>query len=227
MDTMFDTLLQLPLFQGLSQDDFTSILEKVKLDFTKYKSGEVIVRTDTDCDGLLFILKGKIKAFTVASALPVTVIECIQAPYLIEPYSLFGMNVRHVSSYVAETEVHVVRISKSYVLSVLFDYEIFRLNYLNILSNRVQILTQKLWNIGIVDLEKRIPIFFLNCFERLTGEKVVKIKMQDLASLMNETRSNVSKALNTLQEKELLILHRGEVVISDAADLSHFCNQSD
>ena len=33
METMFDTLLQLPLFQGLAQEDFTCILEKVKLHF--------------------------------------------------------------------------------------------------------------------------------------------------------------------------------------------------
>ena len=30
MNTMFDTLLQLPLFQGLAQEDFTNILGKVK-----------------------------------------------------------------------------------------------------------------------------------------------------------------------------------------------------
>ena len=34
MNTMFDTLLQLPLFQGLAQEDFTNILGKVKLSFT-------------------------------------------------------------------------------------------------------------------------------------------------------------------------------------------------
>ncbi len=33
MNTMFDTLLQLPLFQGLAQEDFTNILGKVKLSF--------------------------------------------------------------------------------------------------------------------------------------------------------------------------------------------------
>ena len=32
---MFDTLLQLPLFQGLCHEDFTSILDKVKLHFIK------------------------------------------------------------------------------------------------------------------------------------------------------------------------------------------------
>ena len=33
MNTMFDTLLQLPLFQGLAQEDFTNILGKAQLDF--------------------------------------------------------------------------------------------------------------------------------------------------------------------------------------------------
>lgn len=44
METMFNTLLQLPLFQGLCHEDFTNILEKVKLHFTKHKAGEVIVK---------------------------------------------------------------------------------------------------------------------------------------------------------------------------------------
>lgn len=44
METMFDTLLQLPLFQGLAQEDFTRILEKVKLYFTKYKPGELLLK---------------------------------------------------------------------------------------------------------------------------------------------------------------------------------------
>ena len=35
METMYDTLLQLPLFQGLCHNDFTEILEKVKIHFAK------------------------------------------------------------------------------------------------------------------------------------------------------------------------------------------------
>lgn len=31
METMFDTLLQLPLFQGLCHEDFTNILEKPQI----------------------------------------------------------------------------------------------------------------------------------------------------------------------------------------------------
>jgi signal-transduction protein with cAMP-binding, CBS, and nucleotidyltransferase domain len=59
METMFDTLLQLPLFQGLCHEDFTNILEKVKLHFTRHKAGEPLIKSGEVCDQLLFLLKGK------------------------------------------------------------------------------------------------------------------------------------------------------------------------
>ena len=46
METMFDTLLQLPLLQGLAREDFTQILAKVKLSFVKYYSGDVITKDE-------------------------------------------------------------------------------------------------------------------------------------------------------------------------------------
>ena len=65
MNTMFDTLLQLPLFQGLAQEDFTNILGKVKLSFTKHKAGEVIVKAGDTCSQLIFVLKGEICEYII------------------------------------------------------------------------------------------------------------------------------------------------------------------
>ena len=48
--TMYDKLLQLPLFQGMSKFDFTDILEKVKIHFNKYEPGSCLVRQDTLCN---------------------------------------------------------------------------------------------------------------------------------------------------------------------------------
>lgn len=56
---MFDTLLQLPLFQGLCHEDFTSILDKVKLHFIKHKAGETIIENGSPCKQLRFLLKVK------------------------------------------------------------------------------------------------------------------------------------------------------------------------
>lgn len=220
METMFDTLLQLPLFQGLCHEDFTNILEKVKLHFTKHKAGEMIVKSGTPCDKLIFLLKGEISLQTTSKDGFLTFIEHIEAPCVIEPYALLGMNPSYVSSYVARTEAHTISISKSFVLSNLLKYDIFRLNYMNIISNRAQNMHARLWEKAPVDIEDKIIRFILIHTEKPMGEKIMKIKMDDFARCVDDTRLNVSKVLNTLQEQELLVLHRKEIVIPDVAKLA-------
>ena len=222
METMFDTLLQLPLFQGLCHEDFTSILDKVKLHFIKHKAGETIIKSGNPCTQLCFLLKGEISIVTNAKENIYTVIEQIEAPYLIEPQSLFGMNTNYASSYVAHTEVHTVCISKAFVLSDLFKYDIFRLNYMNIVSNRAQNLYSRLWDKAPKDIEDKIIRFILGHIERMTGEKLFKVKMDDLARMLDDTRLNVSKALNGLQELNLLELHRKEIRIPDLSLLTEW-----
>lgn len=219
MNTMFDTLLQLPLFQGLAQEDFTNILGKVKLDFTKHKAGEVIVKAGDTCSQLIFVLKGEVSSYTSSADASYSFTEYYQAPYVIEPQSLFGMNTSYVSTHTAQTETHTVSISKAFAMSELFRYDIFRLNYMNIISNRAQSLNNRLWAKTADNLEKRIGNFILTHTERLSGRKILKIKMEELAQVVNDTRMGVSRALNSMQEKGLLELRRGEIMIPDAEKL--------
>ena len=145
--------------------------------------------------------------------------EYFQAPCLIEPQSPFGMNTVYVSTFTARTEIHTVSVSKDFVTTELLRYEIFRLNYINVISNRTQNLNNRLWTRSAKNLEKHIKNFIVSHIERPSGEKILKIKMEVLAQVMNDTRMGVSKTLNNMQEKGLLELHRGEIVIPDAEKL--------
>ena len=156
METMFDTLLQLPLFQGLAQEDFTRILEKVKLYFTKYKPGELLLKEGGACHELVFVLKGEIASSTSSADSSYCFTEYFPAPFLIEAHSIFGMKTHYASTYRARTEVHTVSISKAFVVKELFNYEIFRLNYMNIISNRTQMLHNRLWY-SATQFRNRIP----------------------------------------------------------------------
>lgn len=220
METMFDTLLQLPLFQGLGPEDFTTIIEKVKLHFVKHRSGETFIQSGRTCDQLLFLLKGEVSCNTVSPDRKVTFIERIEAPYVFEPQSLFGMSTRYVSSYTASGEVHTVSVSKALVMSELFRYDIFRLNYMNIISNRAQTFYSRLWETIPTETEKKIAHFLLNHTERPYGEKILKVKMEDLATLLDDTRLHVSRALNSLQDSQLATLHRKEIRIPDLKRLT-------
>ena len=62
--TMYDNLLQLPLFQGMSKDEFTSIIERVKLHFVTIKAGETIAKQGQPGNQLIYLLSGEIIAHT-------------------------------------------------------------------------------------------------------------------------------------------------------------------
>ena len=206
--------------KGLAQEDFTRILEKVKLHFTKYKPGELLLKEGDACHELVFILKGEIASSTSSADSSYCFTEYFPAPFLIEAHSIFGMKTHYASTYRARTEVHTVSISKAFVVKELFNYEIFRLNYMNIISSRTQMLHNRLWAVCGDNLEARIAYFILSHAERLSGEKALKIKMEDLAQIVNDTRAGVSKTLNNMQAKGLVELHRGEIIIPDAKKLS-------
>ena len=194
METMFDTLLQLPLFQGLCHEDFTSILDKVKLHFIKHKAGETIIKSGNPCTQLCFLLKGEISIVTNAKENIYTVIEQIEAPYLIEPQSLFGYEYQLClflcGTYGSAYCLHQQSIRTSVSL---FKYDIFRLNYMNIVSNRAQNLYSRLWDEPTLDLKSKIIRFFLSHCEKPQGEKTFKVKMDDLARCLDDTRLNISK----------------------------------
>ncbi|NDW13141.1 Crp/Fnr family transcriptional regulator [Bacteroides sp. 214] len=212
MNTMFNTLLQLPLFQGLCEEDFTKILAKVKLHFIKYKKGDVIIREDTICDRLVFLLKGEIVSNISSEKEMLVFQESFSGKHLIEPQSLFGLNNFYTATYTAQTEVNVLSISKSFVVKELMNYEIFRINFINIISNRAQNLQRRMWTPRPNCVKEKIIYFFFIHAEKFEGKKVLKIKMNDLAHNLNDTRLNVSRALNELQEEGLLVLHRKEII---------------
>ncbi len=220
MDSIYDILLQVPLFQGLSLEHFTEILEKVRFDFRKATPGEVLVYQGDVCGELLYAIKGDM---SVRSEKPFgescQVIECMQAPELIEPYSLMGYQQSYTATYRAVSEVNYVIIEKSFVLSCLCEYEIFRMNYLNILSRRVQLLQEKLQvPVGNTTSEK-VYNWMCRICERESGNKMFQMRMEDLAVLVDDTRLNISRVLNAWQGRGLLRISRLRIEVFDLAAL--------
>lgn len=219
-ETMYDKLLQLPLFQGICKNDFTTILEKVKLHFHKYTPNTSIVKQGTTCKQLIFILSGSVQSESADSRHSYTIEETFTGPHVIEPYSLFGMHTSYTASYKALTEVTALIIDKSYVVAQLNNYEIFRLNYLNILSNRAQTIYNKLWNAHIGNTRNKIINFLLLRCASQTGPKTLYIKMEVLAELIDDTRINVSKVLNEFQQQGLAELSRKKIIIPELKPLA-------
>lgn len=217
--TMYDRLLKIPLFQGLSRNDLTVILEKIRIEFRSLAPDELLVKQDQPCREVIFVLEGTINKCTKDYNHHYTLCEEIGSETLIEPYSLFGMHPMYNSSYKAKTLTKVMIIEKFYILPLLCSYDIFNLNCFNLLGSRAQILQNKLWNTHIGDTLDRIVCFLSLRCDSLSGKKELGITMEALAELVDDTRLNVSRTLNKLQKQGYVTLYRKVIKINDLHNL--------
>lgn len=210
---MYDTLLSLPLFQGMSQADFNSLLQKIRLDFVRYAQGDVIIGKGDHCRSLAFLINGTVESSRSGMDGRFTFMESIDSPSLIEPYSMFGRAGLYQRTYTAASACSFLMVDKQYIYTELGKYNICRMNLLNILSGRAQQLDNYIWSIDGQTLRGRIIRFIQGLSDIQNGAKRLNIKMNDLATVMDATRLNVSRELNALEAEGLISLRRKEIYI--------------
>lgn len=211
--TMYDTLLQLPLFQGLGKNEITEILAKVKFHFQKYAVGDYPFRQGEVCESINFLLSGTLMAETCSPDGTYVFCEELPMPMIIELHSLYGIQPRYSSSYRAQTEVSMLTIDKQSLFSDLLPYMPCALNFANIVSTRAQNVNQRIWSEMPGNLcDRFVRWISVRCY-RQTGRKVIRIKMEDMAEYLSDRRINVSRMLNDLQGRSLVALRRKEIEI--------------
>ena len=218
--TMYYMLLRLPLFQGMGKEDLFEILEQTTFHFRRVEDGRVVFRQGEQCGELTFLMNGTLVAETQAPHADFSFAEELCSYMVIEPQSLFGKCPRYKATYRAQGEVSLLCIDKREVYRLLEMYEIFRINLLNMLCCKAENLYERLWTVAPHGSEGRVALFIRSLCTTPQGTKVLRIKMEDLAELLDDTRLNISRVLNKWCEEGLVVMNRKKFVFSDVQKLA-------
>ena len=218
-NNFFQRLVNIPLFQGISRDDFIGIAAKIHFDFRTYQPGETIVAADDVCDNLVCTITGAISKETRSNDGRFLLCELSEKPTVIQPERLFGLRQRYTASFVATKETSVLFVPKHEVRDILFGFEAFHYNYLNFICSAKQAWEARLWQPFPEGIEERFVHFLMTRPPRPAGRKELHIGMVDLANELVTTRLNVSRMLNTLKEENLVYLSRGHIIIPELEKL--------
>ncbi len=210
---IYDCLLQFTLFQGMSHADLMQVAGHTKFNFSKLSVGKKLVKEGEDCHHLIFVTSGTLRAETVSDDHSCRVTESISAPYILQPEHIFGITQRYSSSFSAETPCSLISIDKQEVLLLLETQLVFRLNMLNMMAAETQRLRHHAWRTAPRTLPERITRFFFSRCLYPAGPKTFHILMQQIAKELNDSRLDISVALNKMQAEGLLTLHRGRIEI--------------
>ena len=210
---IYEKLLLFPLFQGMSRDDLEQVAGHTRLGFSKINSGSTVVAEGDDCRQLFFLINGILRVETMADDRGYMVEEHLEAPVILQPEVVFGYTQRYTHTYIAQTDANFITVGKDEVLRLSEDFLVFRLNLLNMYATQTQRIARLLWQYVPDSLEDRIVRFFAQRCLYPAGPKVFHILMNRLADELNDSRLNVSRALNSLEREGKIVLRRGRVEI--------------
>lgn len=210
---LYDKLLQFSLFQGMSHNELMQVVAHTKFDFAKVDEGKKIVKEGDKCQHFIFVTDGIVKTETISDDHSYTFVEYISAPFLIQPEQLFGLSQRYSSTFTAETKANIIKIDKKEVMNLGDRFLVFRLNMLNLFTSQTHKLQRTAWQHQPSDLRKRIIRFIVSHSQHPAGKKTIYILMERLANELNDSRLDISHALNSLQDQGVIILKRGRIEI--------------
>lgn len=216
---MFDTLLDLPLFQGLGKADLTRILESTRMDFVTVKADHVFLHQGDLCTGLTYVIDGRVEMKTSAADRRWSVIEEMATPTVIGTEALYGSSRTYSHSYQAVSQLRLLQMDKRTAAALTGYFEVFRLNLLNLLTTTIARRQQVMWLPPAATLDGRIVAFLRQHVSRPAGAKRFLISLPELGAYLGEDPRYISKALHRLQDRGLVRLDRRLIEIPNFEQL--------
>jgi CRP/FNR family transcriptional regulator, dissimilatory nitrate respiration regulator len=201
----FSMLSKLPLFTGLSTAETENVLKDVSHKIRKFPSGSLIAQSGDQVTSLMLIIAGVVKGEMVDYTGRIIKIEDIPAPNALASAFLFGNRNQFPVNVVAISDTTLMVIEKNNFLKLLrIDGRILT-NFLNMISNRSQFLSEKIKFLNFKTIRGKLAQFIL---QRTTPERFsfrLEMTQADLADYFGVARPSLARALKELEDERMIV----------------------
>ena len=138
MPTMYETIMELPLFKGIGEEQLNQMLEKTKIGFLKYDDGAIIAQVGDPVRAIDFVLSGRVRNTYKLLNLPIEIDEIIGKGAMIGATRIYGLDTEYCATSTALGRVSVMNVEKKQYMNILQSDKIYILNFVNYLSAAAQ-----------------------------------------------------------------------------------------
>ena len=220
MNSMYQQLMQLPLFQGVSTENLTALVEKLPFHFLKFHNGEQIFAAGTPCTHIKFIVSGKVRIETAFPGLRVALMQTVSTPHVLAPEYLFGRETTYPYTAVAEGQCGILQLRKSDYIKMLGIDKVFLFNILNYLSSGSQRATKSALSIKDGSVAERLSLLVDNLTLAGATDISLHFKQKDLCSLLGTQRTTLIATLSKLMEHGVITFDSNLMQIINPAGLA-------
>ncbi len=216
---MFDTLVDLPLFRGVSRERLAMVIEKARFHFLKYTPGNEIVTAGQQQTHLYFVFNGSVRIELQGNDPRFRIFSTVTAPDTIAADFLFGRHTTCPCTATAIDTVSVLSVSKSDYLDMLQRDSIFMINYLNLLSMNAQKSVLGVLALTTGSIEERLAFWAVALTQPRAVDIELKCRQRDLCGIFGIQRSTLISTLGNMRQRGLLTYDSEGVYFNNRRDL--------
>ena len=222
---MYQQLMQLPLFQGVSTDKITSLVEKLPFHFLKFRNGEQIFAAGDQCTHMRFIVSGRVRLETQCDHLRISLLQTLSTPHVLAAEYLFGRETTYPYTVVADGLCGILQLRKSDYIKMLGTDKVFLFNILNYLSSGSQRNTSAALAIKDGSVMERLAMIIDVLTVTGATDVTLRYKQKDLCSLLGTQRTTLIASLDRLSDEDILDYDSNELRILDQQRLADYIHK--
>ena len=217
---MIPTLVNNPLFRGITPKRLLADLEEISFHTRSYKKGEILAQQGAVCNRLVILTKGSVRGEMIDYSGRLIKVEDIAAPRAIAPLFLFGEENRYPVEVTANEPTEVIELPKSSVLSLFRKNEQFLENYMNLSANYARTLSDKLFFMSFKTIRQKLASYLLRLYKQQQQTHITLDRsQQELSDYFGVSRPSLARELAHMQEDGLLIADRKHITILQKEEL--------
>ena len=220
MNSMYQQLMQLPLFQGVSSEKITALVEKLPFHFLKFRNGEQIFAAGDPCTHMRFIVSGSVRLETPCNHMRVSLLQTLSTPHVLAPEYLFGRETTYPYNAVTDGSCGILQLRKSDYIKMLGTDKVFLFNILNYLSSGSQRCSASLLATKDGSIMERLALLVDALTISGATDVMLRFKQKDLCALLGTQRTTLIASLEKLSDENILEYDSNELHILDLQRLT-------
>ena len=207
----YSILLKSNLFSGMTLSEIISVISTTPFRIRKYKPGAMISQCGDPVSSLMLVIGGTVKGEMVDFSGRIIKIEDIQASGALASAFIFGNRNKFPVNVVAISDTSIMTIEKADFLKFLKSNDKLLTNFLDMISNRSQFLTEKIKFLNFKTIRGKFAQYILQVAGSDKSEIKLTMTQNDLAEYFGVARPSIARVLGEL-ENEGIIITKGKTL---------------
>ena len=211
------------IFNSIDINTIETLINSITYKIRSFSKGDIISLEGDDCSNLGIILSGGVEIHKPFPSGKIVTINNFSAGNVFGEAILFSESHKYPANVIASDDSKVMYISKSELIKLMTLNDIILNNFLSVLSNRILMLNDRITNLSLDTIRKKIAnIILLEYRKQNKNIIVLPFCRKKMAEMLNIPRPSLSRELSKMKEDNIINFNKNKIQILDI-DLLESC----